>query len=454
MKKIISFLFAISMVLFLTFLTGTRDELIDRTAEEFLKTPMNSESETVYFFLLGFRSTVDRDPVNAGRQLAKLPRIQQTPAPAEQPGELRFTESVLSLCGKDQINDVICILQNKARVEKILADNQTLLNRYAALLAHTQFAQPEGEAVQATLPFVDIQRAKFALWAKAILLINDGHVSEGLDFLQKDTRFGRMLFAQSESLLPRMAALTMLRRQYELLSQVVVQFPAIVKSYKDVFLQISAPLSAKELSFRRALGGELRAVEAALNQFEAQQLPAQKDVKTAVAQATNWSLENPFWRKTPLYRRNATINLQAGLLEQWAAFSELPASQILKQKDAFTQSLKNEYQPRSFPTAAIYNRIGKQLVANGFFDMGDYLLKAHDVDGLMRLVNLQVQIDAFDVPQDRVGPFLQTSEAQLTNPYTGEAMLWDAKARTLSFPAQGDPEHGEIAVAFPERRSP
>jgi hypothetical protein len=134
------------------------------------------------------------------------------------------------------------------------------------------------------------------------------------------------------------------------------------------------------------------------------------------------------------------------LLEQWAKFSELPAQNIVKQKELFARTLETEYKPANVPSSDVYNRIGKQIVAAGFVDLGGYLLKMHDLGGLVRLINLQIQIVSLNLPDERIGPFLQTSDAAFTDPYTGEAMLWDPKERTLSFKARGNEEGGEVAV--------
>jgi len=266
--------------------------------------------------------------------------------------------------------------------------------------------------------------------------------------LQRDTQFWRMLLTQSDNLLTHMVAVTLLRKQYELLSRIVAEFPQMATAEKDRLLQMIAPLSPQELSFRRSLAGELQLVENALIQLDQTNACADGSGKECAdaTRSTNWSLTNPVWRKTRLYRHNATLNLQAALLQQWAEFSELPATKIAKQKESFSQSLEKEYKAKSVSEPGIYNYIGKQFVATGFTDVGAYVLKVHDLNGLLRLINLQIQITALGLPDDRIGPFLQTSDAEFTNPYTGQAMIWDAKERTLSFPAQGRDDEREIAV--------
>ncbi|MES2353308.1 MAG: hypothetical protein V4568_02720 [Pseudomonadota bacterium] len=426
MRKFAIVSLGISLLLAIALLVSARDESLNEDVSRSLQKPIVAAEKNVYLPLVNFVSPINKDGT-----------------------ELHFTENILSACDKERGGLIDCIVQNRSQIEKMLSDNQTLLDRYQAFLNYTQFSQPllnEGESTP--IPFVDLQRVKLALWAKSILLIKDGKAAEGLDLLHRDTQFWRMLLTQSDNLLTHMVAVTLLRKQYELLSRIVAEFPQMAAAEKNKLLQMIAPLSIQELSFRRALAGELQLVAHALTQLDQTNSCADssgKDCTNATA-AANWSLTNPMWRKTPLYRHNATLNLQAGLLEQWAGFSELPATKIAKQKESFSQSLEKEYKPTTGSGMRVYNYIGKQFVATGFADVSAYFLKAHDLNGLLRLINLQIQITSLGLPDERIGPFLQTSDSEFTNPYTGEAMIWDAKERTLSFPAQGRKDAGEIAV--------
>ena len=450
MKKTVTILLVILIAGAIGLSVWGRDEPLSAEAVQLLKQPTVRDDENAYFSLLGFRAPADKNPADVGRQIFTHVQARQdssTSPKAEIDGslfkqlaggdELRFSENVLSTCDKDRSGPVACIVRNRAQIEKILDKNKVMLERYITLLRHSKFTDPEPALV--LLRFTDLQRAKFALWAKAVLLIEDTQGTQGLELLGQDTRFWRMLSEQSNTLLVRMIAVTMLRKQYDLLSQIVAYFPSMIAIEKDKLLRLCAPFSEQELNFTRAVAGELQITALAL---ETLSKPIQPE-KTTSAKAANWSLEHPIWRKTPLYRPNATLNLQAKLLNQWAAFSRLPAPRLAKESASFTKTLESEYKSANMP---IYNRIGRELVAAWYADLSSYFMKVHDLDGLIRLVNLQIQIVAFKLPDERIGPFLQTSDAALTNPYSGEAMLWDAKERTLSFKARGGEEGAEVAV--------
>ena len=450
-KKSIAVVSVFLLLIVVGFALWGRDESTNENFIRLLQHPAVADHDNAYFFLLGFTAPVDKNPIDRGKDLFAQRSAKHTAQESHSPNDLRFSENVLSLCDKNiaghPINVAACIVQDRPQIEKTLESNKALLDRYGRLLTFTKFTRP----VEVTAPmpsFVDLQRAKFAWWAKAVLLIQDGRAGQGLEMLQQDTRFWRSLATQSDALLVRMIAISLLQRQYELFSQVINQFPTLVSQKKNELAQIARPLSSTELSFHNALIGELRLAADVLARFD--QLATVQTNATA-AQRTNWSLEHPFWRKTPLYRPNATFNLQAGVIDRWIMFSEQSAQKIVQQKDSFPQSLAQEFGIGD--TSTVYNLIGRQLVAAGFADLSPYFLKAHDLDGLARLINLQIEIAALKLPDERVGPFVQTSDAAFANPYTGEPMLWDMKARTLSFKSYGSESGGEVAITLSAPRN-
>ncbi len=458
-KKVFFFVFLVFIIIGSAILLWGRDESLNSTAARFLQPPIVAEKENAYFYILGFTALSNKKPEEVGKQI--LMRHQLTKNKnfkKEEIEQIHFSENPISACGKESNNDINCMIQNRAQIEKAIVQNKLFIERYTELLKYTQFADmAPGSVTSISLPFLDLQRAKFAWWAKASLLIADNKFSDGLKLLQEDTNFWRMLSMQADNLLTRMVAIAMMQKQYELFSQLITRFPLLVDKEKELLLQIASHLSPHELSFRRALAGELRIAANTLRQFN-NPIPVAKNSdrpcvdkngKPCVKESKiNFSLEHPFWRRTLFYRYNATLNLQANLLDKWAEYSEMPVQKIVQQKEPFIKTLELQYKPSDLSGWQIYNRLGKYLVAAGYFDVSQQIFKIYDLEGLIRLVNLQIQIASFHLTNEKIGPFLQTSDMELMNPYTGDAMNWDEKEESIFFRSLGNEDGGEIAITI------
>lgn len=459
-KKVLFFILLILIVVGIAVLIWARDESLNQTAARFLQPPIVAEEENAYFYILGFTALPNKKPEEVGKQILMRHQLAKDSNLKKEEGQqIHFSDNSISACSnKEGKNDIDCIIKNRSQIEKSISQNTLFLERYVTLLKYNQFADmASGSVTSISLPFLDLQRAKFALWSKATLLIADNKFSEGLNLLQQDARFWRMLSAQADNLLTRMVAVAMLQKQYEMFSRLIVHFPTLVDKEKEQLLQIAAPLAPQELSFRRALAGEFRIASNTLQQFSnptpskkenANRPCVDKNGKPCANEEINFSLENPVWRRTLFYRYHATLNLQANLLEKWADFSEMPAQKIVQQKEPFIKSLEHQYKPPDLSGLKIYNRLGKYLVAAGYFDVSQQIFKIHDLEGLIRLVNIQIQIASLHLTNEKIGPFLQTSDMELMNPYTGDAMVWDEKEKSVYFRALGNGDGDEVAVVI------
>jgi hypothetical protein len=126
----------------------------------------------------------------------------------------------------------------------------------------------------------------------------------------------------------------------------------------------------------------------------------------------------------PFYQHHASMNL---LYEFWRAWSEVDQSPATELDAAFARAKAAE--PQFSPWNAIYNPVGKLLIAISAPAPSGYFERMHDADALVQLVALQAGIVANRVQPDGVEAFAQRS----ANPYTGKPYGWDAKARQLYF---------------------
>src|SRR4051794_25769999 len=122
MKKAAAVFLSILLLSAVGLVLWGKDEPLSEQTTQLLQKPAAAEGDDTYFSLLGFTSPADKNPTEAGRQMATLRKAD----------ELHFTENVLSTCDKDRVGEIACIVQNRAQVEKTLSDNKVLLDRYMA----------------------------------------------------------------------------------------------------------------------------------------------------------------------------------------------------------------------------------------------------------------------------------------------------------------------------------
>jgi hypothetical protein len=419
-----------------------------------------ADGDNAYFALLGFNAAQEVDPARAGRQIlanyesrlsgdgADFAMAPQAPGSAAALGAkpLRVSRNVLEFCAKQHLMAVECFVKARTDIDKLAEENKVLVQRYQALIQQRGYHNPATPAPSMPYPpFADLQRASNLLWARAV---NDLATNNGEAFLssaERELNFWRMVLRGAGSALEKLVVISFLRRNYGLLSDAAATFPDNVRAEHERWLGLARPLSDEETDWSRALTGEFR-IGARL--FRAlPDLPSGEDkkrsdcVKTerqncAEPKGSLWSLQHPFWFKTPLYRAQATINRQAEHISRLIAITREPAGQMLIDAKAWREQAQAAAKPTHVTHQWLaYNPVGERL-ADPTIPV-ERLAQVVDLGGYVRLVNLQIQITALRLADQEVGPFLQTTAEEFTNPYTGRAMDWDATSRTLSFAGHG-----------------
>jgi hypothetical protein len=77
-----------------------------------------------------------------------------------------------------------------------------------------------------------------------------------------------------------------------------------------------------------------------------------------------------------------------------------------------------------------YNFGGKLALSRSTWDAHQFPSRVHDEDGRVELILLQAQVE--EHPELDIATIVGTSGHR--NPYTGNAMEYDSRARTISFP--------------------
>jgi hypothetical protein len=425
------------------------------------QTPQSGgDADNAYFALLGFNAAQDIDPAVAGRQIlanyesrlsgdaVEFAMAPQAAGSAAALGSkpLRVSRNVLEFCAKQQLMAVECFVKARTDIDKLAEENKVLVQRYQALIQQRGYHNPATPAPSIPYPpFADLQRASNLVWARAVNDLESNHTEAFLSSAERELGFWRMVLRNADNALEKLVAISFLRRNYGLLSDAAATFPDKVTAQNERWLRLAQPLSREETDWSRALAGEFR-IGARLF-YALPYMPSEEDKKRSDCAKTDkkdcpepkrsvWSLQHPFWFRTPLYRAQATINRQAENISRLIALTRKPPGQMLVDAKAWREQAQANAKPSPGKHQWVaYNPVGERL-ADPTIPV-ERLAQVYDLDGYVRIVNLQIQIAGLKLADQEVGPFLQTTAEEFTDPYTGRAMDWDAKSRTLSFAGHG-----------------
>jgi hypothetical protein len=177
--------------------------------------------------------------------------------------------------------------------------------------------------------------------------------------------------------------------------------------------EILRPFAVDEASLAGTLRGEARYGQRGM------ELSYRQELKS-------WNPENL------LLKTNATRNRMYSDYQAFIRLAELPPRMfalVAKRQVAEKTSI------RRIGIPFLYNPAGEFLASIGQSAPGiqNYIEKGHNMEGLRRLACLKVLIHKEKVPPDRMQQFLATHVQDLGNPYTGGAMTWDGKKKSISF---------------------
>ena len=238
--------------------------------------------------------------------------------------------------------------------------------------------------------------------------------------LQQEVALWRRLGRDSNSLVAHFVAAAQLMHKLRLTSLLLSQSPAWASQYPAEFQALTQALDPADVSMDKALKMEVR-FSAAIHQ-----------------NMLNLTEEPWLLRRLASlqFRPNATLNTDLALRQRvLAVYAKRPIIDAAASAEAVPSvPLPN----LASPSLWLYNPIGKVLNSiAGSQVYVDYFRRMIDLQAYSRLVELQRQIAVAHLPPDQVAAFVAGVGPDLRDPYTGQAMQYDAQAHTLSFHARG-----------------
>ena len=303
-------------------------------------------------------------------------------------------------------------LAQQQTIENSLLENAVLLSRYQQMQQYTAYHNGLTPDMRIPIPelssFIAINRLYGIMYA---MLYLSGSHEAALTALANDIEFVRRLLQQANTMLMKMIALSMLKHDlyiYETLMDV----PAT-----DNYFSENIPLlSAAERSFMEPVKYEFN-----LN----------KKLVTEIKEYPGIYLHDfyyPEWLPFPMLKENHSINMLFKAFNSILEDSKLPADEFYRHAGD-NPGRKRQLKPDWL--SYVYNPIGSILFSISLPDFDKYIIRMHDMNGLIMLINLKQKIKRENVSEDAITAYLEENRKNYSNPYTGDSIHWDNLEQTL-----------------------
>lgn len=427
--------FAMLLAPFVWYVTCQFDEALDPEVQAALTAESpEPEGENGYYALVGMHAPAEVKDTHAyGRDL--ILQVRQALAadpdmsePYKLPKQaLDFRGDKALLCAPRKSACLPNVARTSAALDRALADNKLLLERYRALYRYTRFVETLPPHRSAPLPNYPYKAHELFLAAIARDAAR-GRIVSALQALAADTNYWRMVLADARTLLTKMVAVARLDGDYRLLAEIIATKPLLPAEAELVHASL-APLSTAERSMIEPMRWEFRIsgdyAQLIKNSIREGIQGEDNSKKTPLRTALVWLAE-------PLAQENATRNLVYRHHMAVAALATAPTREFDARRDTLAEqhAVKVDWH-------YLYNPLGKFMFHIGEPLWQPYIARLHDLDGYIHLVRLQLAVTQAKIAPPDVPAFLEKSGPLAADPYTGQLMEWDPEAKTLSFRARG-----------------
>ena len=456
------------LVICATVIIGTNfaDEELSPAARKMLQVPAPSVPDAAngYFVLLGMTAPEGADPLEAGIKLqATLEReYRENPLRTEytQVAPISGNASDKERCPLRGEDCVGFYLKNKLALLEWKTSQEVRHSRYMRLMGMKDFEEPPLFSVHMPWPaYVPVVRAAEMNLISAVLAIDAGDAEAGLTTIAAEIKGHRRLLAGSRMLIWKMINVSMLRRDYQVLSDVLEHWPELAQTHAPLLAGILQPLDARESDMRQVMEME--------NLFAANMFLRLRETSAASEDSTLPGMESSgLSRKAEQlfiqasYMPNATLNAAALYWTRraeagsgGAATARARKQELVSYYDAWAADLNR------LPWKYLRNPAGKVFltVAEEPGTFFTYFERVYDLDGYIRLVSLQAALRREKVAKADAAAFVQRAAPTQRNPYNGAAMGWDPAGSSLFFegwqPATANPDNEKkvhrIKMAMP-----
>lgn len=304
--------------------------------------------------------------------------------------------------------------------------NHALIQRLNAAATAKQFNNPFPVHLYYDLSIHAPLIRSHELWlAQAALQWVEGQQAEAITKVATASRLRSRLAQNPSSLVTSMTALAMQARELHWLSNAAERTaPAVVTR------QIEQLLAAQPHSLHAGLESEKRLMASIYYTF--------RHYRRSGIFSSPWDERYARWQQVlnrisaTGFLPNETTNQIVKDMATVQRISDLPAHE---QESAFSNymSSKPDDAACQYPMLPLRNQMGRCISAVGTAHYLAFMQRVNDIEGYRRLVLLQRQALVEGISPAAMPAWLDQSPVELRNPYTRQAMEWDAGTSSLVF---------------------
>jgi hypothetical protein len=435
----------LALVLFaIAWAINMRDEPLSPRAMALMKEPHNPyrPEENLYVALVGFDAPAGESVVTYGqarvdRYNAQLDGVLRDPmaAPTEKPdprslqfkGKFEFPHRSQSYWNE--------IPPHRQDVEKLLADNHELYERYLALHQLRGYFQTAWPSIFVPVAYLPTNIRELFLANVVLRMCSDDprKQQQALADLEDDFRLWRVMLAADGTFVSKMVAIAYLHSGERLLAEAIADPHSSIPVGVDDAQAVTPLFPLNDWNIGNVSPAEFRVHQTILEQMRYMYKSGWTPPPPApdVGWMQRWASRFLEPRQGYFFQVNATENLfaeQADRLSRAAAPGAAPP-----------------VPPDPFSTIRfVYNPIGKFLEAIAESGYGGYPLRAWDGAAFQRLVRLSYEIRRQGIDPAGIPAFMKQHPEWSTHPSDGRSFLWDSAAGTIRIQTLGKDTSGRV----------
>jgi hypothetical protein len=333
--------------------------------------------------------------------------------------QLSFTGQMPELYKDKGFSCLAYAKTSKEEIEKLLALNHELLDRYYSLYRYPHYRD---SAPPGLFPLLaPVRNANRLVLLGLAAEANAGRTDVVLDKLRRDIAYWRLVLKESDELITKLVSSANIKMDYLFLSD-LISHNKIGRGQLRAVETLVVGLSPEELNMSGAMRREF--------EFSIDEV---RETKKLIGKPKPGDKKDR-WKYFlgPFYKVNASINIIYPSHKKLVEAAALPARDLVSESKKWEETKKWKVGLEYF-----YNFVG----VIGHKVIGDrenlrylpYLTRMHDLDGLIRLVAIQFMAKEQRMPPQKMDEFARTLDARYSNPYTGTPMKWDAEKKCLYF---------------------
>jgi hypothetical protein len=331
------------------------------------------------------------------------------------------------LCGRPrQTEDCVDrAIANQKELQKLVSDNRLLLDRYKSVSAYAHLQNPTYMTLDAPMAsWMPFMSGKRLFLMDVALEISFGKLDAGIAHLSSDLAFTRHMLSEPDILLiDKMILAASVRESLTFISDLLRSRALSEVQYAEL-KEIVAPFSEDERSLAGTFSREFT-IFAKLIRDVTDPKNASRVLSGHADEQWAHALQAQF--ESRFIKYNASLNFAWSFVEEKQRASQEICMNFLANKARI--------QTRFGLVGAdyIYNPIGKILVRISAPGGLEYIQSMCDLDGMNRIVALQILIRSRHLRDEDIADFLQHTGPQYTNPFTGQPMDVTAGKPTITF---------------------